>query len=165
MTKREAVFSKDMENKKVSVVRLFDAPLEQVWKAWTTAEILDLWWAPKPYKAETGLMDFREGGQWLYCMVSPEGAKTWCRVDYHTIDAQKSITSVVVFCDEQGNENPDFPKVYWKKQFSQPDSSTTQVDVEISFDQTADMEMLLKMGFEGGFTAGLNNLDEYLENL
>lgn len=165
MTKREAVFSKDMANKKLSVVRLFDAPLAQVWKAWTTAEILDQWWAPRPYKAETGHMDFREGGQWLYCMVGPAGDKTWCRVDYHTIDPQKRITSVVVFCDAQGNENPDFPKVNWKKEFSQLDSKRTQVAIEITFEQTNDMEMLLKMGFEGGFTAGLNNLDQYLENL
>jgi len=163
MTKNKAVFSKDMENKKLNVVRSFDAPLAQVWKAWTTAEILDLWWAPKPYKAETGKMDFREGGQWLYGMVSPEGEKNWCRVDYKTIELNKSITTVVMFCDEQGHENQDFPKMHWKKEFSQTNEGTT-VNIEITFDQEVDMEMILKMGFQEGFTAGLDNLDEFLEN-
>jgi uncharacterized protein YndB with AHSA1/START domain len=60
MTKNETVFSKDLEKGNLTVVRAFDAPLEKVWKAWTTGGILDQWWAPKPYKAETKTMDFRE---------------------------------------------------------------------------------------------------------
>jgi len=161
MTKQEAVFSKDLGNKRITVVRAFDAPLEQVWKAWTTSEILDLWWAPKPYNAETKTMDFREGGRWLYCMVGPEGDRTWCRVDYITVEPYKSITSAVMFCDEDGHENLDFPRMNWEKEFSQTDSGTT-VTIDITFPKTADMEMILKMGFQEGFTAGLGNLDDYL---
>ena len=163
MTKREAVFSKDMENRKLSVVRLFDAPLAQVWKAWTTAEILDLWWAPKPYKAETKIMDFVEGGRWIYCMLGPEGYRTWCRVDYNTIALHQTITSKVMFCDEQGNENLDFPIMNWKKKFLQTDGSTT-VNIEITFDKMEDMEAILTMGFQEGFTAGLDSLDQYLDS-
>ncbi|SRR5258708_17067662 len=161
MTKNEAVFSKDLQNKKLTVVRAFDAPIKQVWNAWTKSEILDHWWAPKPYNAETKTMDFREGGQWIYCMVGPEGDRTWCRVDYKTIEPYRSITSVDMFCDENGNETLDFPRMNWKKEFSQTGSGTT-VKVEITFAQTADMEMILKMGFQEGFTAGLGNLDHYL---
>jgi len=73
MTKREAVFSKDLKTNKLTVIRSFDAPLELVWQAWTESEILDQWWAPKPYRAETKTMDFSEGGRWLYCMVGPTG--------------------------------------------------------------------------------------------
>jgi PhnB protein len=161
MVKNEAVFSKDLENKKLTVVRPFDAPLEQVWEAWTTGDILDLWWAPKPYKAETKTMDFREGGRWLYCMIGPKGDRTWCRVDYKTITPHRSITSTAMFCDESGQENPDFPRMYWKKEFSQTPSGTV-VTIKITFDKTADMETIIKMGFQEGFTAGLGNLDQYL---
>jgi len=66
-------FLVDKENKKITVERSFNAPLDLVWSAWTEAEILDLWWAPKPYRTETKKMDFREGCRWHYCMVSPEG--------------------------------------------------------------------------------------------
>ncbi|MDB5149731.1 MAG: hypothetical protein JWQ57_3751, partial [Mucilaginibacter sp.] len=62
MTNNEAVFTKDLQNKKINVVRTFNAPLNLVWQAWTESDILDQWWAPKPYRAETKLMDFREGG-------------------------------------------------------------------------------------------------------
>ncbi len=65
MSNKQTTISKDAANKKLIVVREFDAPLEEVWKAWTDSNILDKWWAPKPWKAKTKTMDFREGGLWL----------------------------------------------------------------------------------------------------
>lgn len=161
MIKNETVFSKDLANRKLTVTRGFNAPLPEVWKAWTESEILDLWWAPKPYRAETKTMDFREGGFWLYCMVGPQGDRQWCKEMFRTIDPMKSITNAVSFCDEQGNINTDFPVMYWNKQFSQ-DNGSTLVKVEITFDKEADLETIIKMGFQEGFTAGLANLDEVL---
>ena len=69
MSNKQTTISKDAANKKLIVVREFDAPLEEVWKAWTEKDLLDQWWAPKPWKAKTKTMDFREGGIWLYSMV------------------------------------------------------------------------------------------------
>lgn len=161
ITKNEAVFSKDVANKKLHVVRVFAAPLQQVWEAWTNSDILDQWWAPRPYKAETKSMDFKPGGRWLYCMLGPEGDRQWCRVDFKTVEPKKSITAAVMFCDEAGNENTEFPTMHWRKVFSENANGTT-VNVEITFDKAEDMEMIIQMGFEEGFTAGLNNLDEIL---
>jgi uncharacterized protein YndB with AHSA1/START domain len=161
MTNRETVFSKDLENKKLTVVRAFGAPLEMVWKAWTDNKILDQWWAPKPYRAETKTMDFREGGLWLYAMVGPDGGRSWCKESFKTIEWRKGITNSVSFCDEEGHETLDFPTMHWKKGFSQTGSDTT-VTVDIAFDTEADMEKIITMGFQEGFTAGLGNLDDYL---
>jgi len=161
MTKREAVFSKDMKNRKLTVLRTFDAPLEHVWRAWTEGEMLDQWWAPKPYSAETKIMNFKEGGMWLYCMVGPKGDRTWCRVDYKTIEPHKLITNVNSFCDESGNINTDFPEMSWKNEFSQTGLETT-VAVEITFAKEADLERIVEMRFQEGFASGLSNLDHYL---
>jgi len=160
MTK-ETLFSKNLAQKKLNVVRGFDAALPLVWTAWTDRKILDQWWAPKPYMAETKIMDFSEGGLWMYCMVGPAGDRTWCRVDYHKIEPYKSISSTVGFCDEQGVENADFPKMHWKQEFSETEDGT-KVNVEISFDKIEDLETIVQMGFQEGFTAGLSNLDLYL---
>src|SRR5262245_31302572 len=92
--------AKDLANKKEVVVREFDAPVQQVWEAWTNPRLLDLWWAPKPWRAETKKMDFREGGVWLYCMVGPEGERQWCHVGYETITTNTSFTGIDAFCDE-----------------------------------------------------------------
>jgi uncharacterized protein YndB with AHSA1/START domain len=161
MAIKKIMIDKDTANKKLVVVRSFDAPVAQVWNAWTQSELLDLWWAPRPWKAETKRMDFREGGSWLYCMAGPQGERSWCIVDFKKIDPVKNFTSSACFCDESGNKNPDFPSMDWKNEFSGT-GAETKVRVEISFPTEADFEMIIKMGFEAGFTAGLNNLDELL---
>ena len=160
---KQTRISKDLANKKLVIVREFDAPLEQVWEAWTESHLLDMWWAPKPWKAQTKTMDFREGGSWLYCMVGPEGPGSWCRADFKKISTHKSFTAIDAFCDENGNINQDFPIMHWKNEFSETDSGT-KVEVEISYSSVADIEKMLEMGFEEGFTSALGNLDELLEN-
>ena len=59
--KNQTKIAKDLPNKRITVTRNFEAPLEQVWKALTEKDLLDQWWAPKPWKAKTKSMDFREG--------------------------------------------------------------------------------------------------------
>lgn len=161
MEKNGTVFSKDLANKKLTVVRQFNAKPKLVWDAWTQQEILDQWWAPKPYRAETKKMDFREGGMWLYAMIGPQGDRSMCRVNFHKIEPQKSIISDDMFCDEEGNRNTDFPLMHWQIVFKEDGAGTT-VTTTLTFDNGSDLEKILDMGFEEGFTSGLGNLDDYL---
>jgi uncharacterized protein YndB with AHSA1/START domain len=161
LTKEKTVYSKDTANKKMTVVREFAAPLKQVWAAWTEKDLLDTWWAPKPWKAETKTMSFKEGGYWLYCMTGPDGTKTWSREDYKSIVLNKSITAEDYFCDENGNKNANFPTILWKLEF-QPSETGTKMMVEMSFANEVDMKKLIDMGFESGFASAHDNLDELL---
>lgn len=161
MATKESIFTKDAANKKINVVREFDAPVEQVWKAWTVSELLDQWWAPKPWKANTQSMDFHEGGTWFYYMEGPDGSRHYCRADYETIVPNKSYTGLDAFCDENGKMNTDFPRMHWKVVFSKSGTGT-KVEVEITFTSEADMEKISEMGFQEGFTAAHTNLDELL---
>ena len=52
-------FIVDKETQTVNVKREFNAGLALVWDAWTKPELLDQWWAPKPYQNKTKSMDFR----------------------------------------------------------------------------------------------------------
>ncbi len=158
-TNKQTVINKDLPNKRLLIVREFDAPLEQVWRAWTESELLDMWWAPKPWKAETKTMDFREGGVWLYCMVGPDGTRSWCRVDFQSIVPNKSFIANDAFCDERGNVNSGFPVMHWKNEFIKT-AYGTKVEIEITFNDVADLNKILELGFEEGFTAALINLDE-----
>jgi len=154
-------FVVDKENNKVRVTREFAAPLSKVWAAWTQSELLDQWWAPKPWKAKTKTMDFKEGGHWLYAMVGPEGEEHWCRADFKSVLPMKSFKGVDAFCDPQGKINTDFPIVYWYCNFSEAKNKTI-VNIEIDFDSLADLEKYIEMGFKEGFTKALGNLDELL---
>ena len=154
-------FSVDKENKKINVKREFAAPISKVWAAWTQSELLDQWWAPKPYVAKTKSMDFSEGGRWLYSMTGPEGDVHWSCADYRKITNGKSYEGLDAFCDAEGNINDDFPRTNWKVNFSE-NANSTLVDIELSFKTLADLEKLLELGFKEGFTMGLGNLDELL---
>jgi uncharacterized protein YndB with AHSA1/START domain len=158
---KETIYSKDLANKKIKVVREFDAPVQMVWKAWTQSELLDQWWAPKPWKANTTSMDFREGGVWLYYMEGPDGSKQYCRADYKTIAPNKSFTCDDGFCDEKGNIVTDFPTMHWKIDFTAV-GNTTKVEVDVTFDKEEDLQKIVEMGFQEGFAAAHNNLDELL---
>lgn len=155
-------FSVNKEKKSIHVKREFAADLETVWAAWTTPELLDLWWAPRPYQTKTLSMDFRVGGSWLYYMIAPDGARHYCRADYKKIEKHKSFSGLDAFCDEKGNINPAFPRSLWNNSF-QGDDETTTVHIVIEYQQLEDLEKIIQMGFKEGFTAALGNLDQYLE--
>ena len=148
-------------NKTIHVKRSFDAEKELVWDAWTKSELLDQWWAPKPYHVETQSMDFREGGAWFYAMVSPENVAHHCRNDYQKIQSGKMFVSLDAFCDDKGNIDVSMPRTEWTNTFSEQDGVTT-VNIQLQFTELADLEKILEMGFKEGFTMGLGNLDELL---
>lgn len=63
--------------------RIFDAPRELVWTAWTDPRHVDKWWGPNGYRNETSSMEFRVGGLWRFVMHGPDGKiwKNWTRFE------------------------------------------------------------------------------------
>ncbi|MFL1011629.1 SRPBCC family protein [Flavisericum labens] len=158
-------FKINKENNTVNVEREFVANLDLVWDAWTKPELLDQWWAPKPYKAVTKSMDFKEGGTWLYYMLSPENQKHWCKNDYQKIEPRKSFTGLDAFCDENGSANEAMPRTKWANTFTRIEDDLTLVSVVSTYEKLSDLEQVINMGFQEGFTTGLNQLDDLLATL
>lgn len=157
-------FEVDRQNNTIHIKREFDCSLQLVWQAWTTAELLDQWWGPRPWRSETKTMDFRENGLWHYAMVSPEGEKHWAKATYIAIEREKSFTARDGFCDENGTMDPAFPQNFWESRFQQT-GERVQVDMIMTFDSVADLERTIEMGFKEGMTAGLDQLDELLRRV
>jgi uncharacterized protein YndB with AHSA1/START domain len=155
------VFEKDLATKKIHVVREFNAPIETVWKAWTNPDMLEKWWGPKPWVAKTKSMDFTVGGAWLYWMEGPDGQKHWSYVKFTAIEDGSRFAADALFSDENANIIPGAPVGHWDNKFVAL-GNKTKVVVDLSFDEEASFKMLVEMGFEGGFTMGLNQLDEVL---
>lgn len=82
--------------------RVFDAPRERVWKAWTDASQLKQWWGPLGFKVHTAKVDLRPGGVFLYGMTAPDGKEMWGRFLYREIAAPKRLVCIVSFSDPQG---------------------------------------------------------------
>ncbi|MGZ4068474.1 MAG: SRPBCC family protein, partial [Bacteroidia bacterium] len=78
-------FNVDKSKKTVSINMEFDADISLVWDAFTKPEILDQWYAPKPYLSKTKSMNFEVGGRRFYAMVGPEGQEMWAVQKYTSI--------------------------------------------------------------------------------
>jgi uncharacterized protein YndB with AHSA1/START domain len=154
-------FSVNKENKTITVKREFAAELPLVWDAYTKSEILDQWWAPKPWKARTKTMDFREGGYWHYAMVGPEGEEHWALATYKTIDPKRRFTALDGFADAEGVVNTEMPQSKWEVSFT-PKEEVTLVENMITFDDLAQLETTIQMGFKEGLTMAMENLDALL---
>ncbi len=154
-------FTADKVNNKIFVEREFAAPVDLVWDAWTKPEILDLWWAPRPWKTKTKSMNFVPGGTWLYSMVGPQGEEHFCRADYKKIDTHQGYTCLDAFCDPEGNITDAFPRTDWDVQFTSKEEQT-MVHVTLSYARLEDLESIIQMGFKEGFLAAMENLDEFI---
>ncbi len=156
-------FTVNKENNTVNIKREFAADLELVWEAWTNPEILDQWWAPKPYKSKTKFMDFEVGGRRFYAMVSPEGVERgWQIQEYTSISPKTNFKFLSVFADK--DENLHLPGSNWDLNFSELNGTTT-VHISICNESRERMEKMIEMGFKEGFTMGLQQLDELLFTL
>ncbi|MBS1558873.1 MAG: SRPBCC domain-containing protein [Bacteroidetes bacterium] len=155
-------FTVNKENKTIHVTREFAAPVDLVWDAWTKPEILDEWWAPKPWKTKTQKMDFREGGFWLYTMNGPNGEEFWNKNEYQKIVRQKNFSGLDYFCDKNGKRNEEFPTSRWSNVFRESEDTTTVI-VTRQYEKLEDLEKNIAMGFKEGFTMALENLDQYIE--
>jgi len=94
------------EERELVIERVFDAPRELVWKAWTEPERVMRWWGPKGYTSPAAEIDLRVGGKYLWCMRSPEGQDLWSTGVYREIVPFERLVCTNSFADEHGNVVP-----------------------------------------------------------
>lgn len=87
----------------IVITRVFHAPVEKVWKAWSEPEALMKWWGPKDTFLTSAKIDFRVGGKLIYGMPMPDGRVIWSTGTYLEIIPMKKIVTTDSFSDEQGN--------------------------------------------------------------
>ncbi|GAB3494307.1 SRPBCC family protein [Spirosoma knui] len=155
-------FIVDKTTKTVTFSREFNADLSLVWDAYTKPEILDQWWAPKPWTSKTKFMNFEVGGRRFYAMVSPEGQEHWSIQKYTSISPKTNFKLLNAFADK--DENPELPGSEWDLTFSEQNGKTT-VRISIYNESLARLEKMLEMGFKEGTAMTLKNLEELLATL
>ena len=154
-------FTVDKATKTVFITREFDADLSLVWDAFTKKEILDQWWAPKPFSSRTKVMDFKVGGRRFYAMVSPEGQERWVIQKYTSISPKTNFKMYNAFADK--DENLELPGSEWDHNFSEGNGTTT-VNIAIYNESLERMERILD-GFTQGMKMSLSNLENLLATL
>ncbi len=155
-------FTVDKAAKTVYITREFNAELSLVWDAFTKAELLDQWVAPKPWTSKTKNMHFEVGGKRLYAMVSPEGMERWAIQEYLSITPKTGFKLYNCFSDKDGN--PELTGSEWSYAFSEENGKTT-VHITIYNESLERMERMIEMGFTEGYNASILNLEALLESL
>lgn len=84
------------------ISRVFDAPRELVFKAFTEPEHMKHWWGPRGFKVIASNMDLRPGGTYHYGLKAPDGATMWGRFVYREIVAPERLVLVNSFSDAEG---------------------------------------------------------------
>ena len=157
-------FVVDKTTNTINITREFAADVTLVWECYSKSEYLDMWWAPKPWKAVTKHMHFTEGGTWLYAMVGPAGEEHWGLCEYTKIVLRELIAGTDCFCDSEANKNEDLPESTWQSTFTQT-GTTTVVQYQVKYADLTQLEAIIAMGFKEGMTMALNGLDELLSQL
>ncbi len=152
-------FTVDKPTKTVYVTAEFEADLDLVWDAYTKPELLDQWYAPKPWASKTKHMNFEVGGRRFYAMVSPDGEERWVIKKFTSISPKTNFKMFSTFADK--DENPELHGSEWDVNFTEQDGITT-VSINIYNESLERMERMIEMGFQGGITAQLQNLEDLL---
>lgn len=152
---------RDIDNRKLTITRRFNAPRHRVWQAYTDPAMPDQWWAPRPWKTKTHSMDFSVGGSWHYSMNGPEGEQHFARMDFLKIEPESRYVAYDVFADESGNTNPDMPKQTFTTSFIDEQETTTVV-VVVDYESVEDLQKVIEMGMEQGVTMAQDQLEDLL---
>jgi uncharacterized protein YndB with AHSA1/START domain len=99
--------SAESKKRNVVVTRVFDVPVEQVWKAWVEPDMVMQWWGPIGFTSPVAKMDFREGGTSLVCMRAPKeygGQDMYSTWTYRKIVPNERIEYIFNFADKDGNK-------------------------------------------------------------
>lgn len=90
----------------MNITRVFDAPVERVWKAWSTEEYIRQWWGPRMFTCPVAKVNFTVGGTTLVCMKAPKeygGMDMWNTWTYSRIVSFEMIEFVQGWSDMNGN--------------------------------------------------------------
>jgi uncharacterized protein YndB with AHSA1/START domain len=118
------------EERVLVIERVFNAPRELVWKAWTDPEMMKRWWGPRTFTAPAVEVDFRVGGKSLAAMQSPEfngGRPIWSTGIYKEIVPFEKIVTTDCFADESGNVVP-------ATHYGMPDDIPMEMLITVTFE-------------------------------
>lgn len=148
------------------IERVFDAPRELVFKAWTEPEHFMRWWGPRGFTTPHCTIDLRVGGVMHFCMRSPEGQDIWCGGVCRELVVPSRLVYTDYFADEQGNPvspalyglSPDFPaEAVVTVTFEEQDGKT-----KLTLRQSIPSSLPEFEGAQVGWNESLDRLAEYL---
>lgn len=146
------------ENREIVITRVFSAPRERVWEAWTTPEQIVKWWGPNGFTNTLYEMDVRPGGIWRHMMHGPDG------VDYPNKVVYIEVAKPEKLVYSHGKDNGDAPSCqnHVTVTFEDAGENKTKVTLRMLFATAAERDETAKYAIEGG-NQTFGRLAEYVE--
>jgi uncharacterized protein YndB with AHSA1/START domain len=149
-------------DRELIVTRLFAAPRDLVFSAYSSCDHLRKWWGPRSWPMVECSMEFRPGGVWHYCLRGPnEGDEAWGRAVFEEIVAPERLSYTDAFSNADGNVNAALPETHSALEFEDVDGHT-RVTMRAAYPTASALKQVLDMGMVEGLTETLDRLDEYL---
>jgi uncharacterized protein YndB with AHSA1/START domain len=158
-------------NDEFVISRVFNAPRDLVWKAWTVPDLMAKWWGPKGFGAKSHKLDFRPGGVYHYSLRAPDGKDMWGKFVYREIAAPQKLVFINCFSDEKGGItrhpfNPTWPLEMLSTITFDEETGGTKVTVTWSPLNATDAERKTfadgHASMQQGWTGTLDQLADYL---
>ena len=154
----------------IVLTRMFDAPRELVFRAWTDPAHLANWWGPKGFTNPVCESDPRPGGSWLICMRSPEGQDYWCGGVYRQVVEPERFVATDCFTDENGEI------VDPVDHYGMPEGTPAEMLMTVTFEeheggtkvtvrQSIPVSVAREAGAYEGWNQSFDKLAEYLEKI
>lgn len=148
--------------------RMFAAPREQVYRAFSEANHLKHWWGPRGWTVPVCKVDFRPGGVWHYCMKCEDpdqgeffGMESWGKGVYNEIEVPRILSYTDYFSDAEGHIVEGMPPSEIWMEFIDQDGSTGIISTA-RFESAEALKSVLEMGMEQGIAETWDRLAEYL---
>jgi len=147
-----ATGSSDLE---LVIERIFDAPRELVWKAWTEPEHLAQWWGPRGFTLPSCKVELRPGGAYRFHMRGPDGDDHWSQGVFREVVAPERIVMAGSWADADGN--PTRPASVTTVTLEDHDGKTRLTLRQVIFESVTARD-----AHRGGWSSSLERLAEYL---
>jgi uncharacterized protein YndB with AHSA1/START domain len=161
----------DTSSDEFVITRVFDAPRELVWKAWTEPARLRHWWGPKGFKVHHCRVDLRPGGLFHYGMKAPDGSDMWGRFVYREIVAPEKLVFIVSFSDKDGGisrhpSSPGWPLEMLSTVLFEEQGGKTRITVKWSPHSASEAERKIfrdgKPSMQEGWSGTFEQFTDYL---
>jgi uncharacterized protein YndB with AHSA1/START domain len=144
--------------REITITRVFNAPRDLVWKAWTDPQRLARWWGPKGFSNPVCELDARVGGSWHIVMRAPDGAEYPCGGVYREIVAPERLVFTNIATDKDGKPIIDGLTTVT---FADAGGGKTKLTLHTRGTALVDYAAAYLQGMETGWSQSLDRLADF----
>jgi uncharacterized protein YndB with AHSA1/START domain len=149
----------------ILITRELDAPRHLVYRAWTTPELVERWWAGHRGRMQTVEIDLRVGGRWRYVLVANAGFEVAFHGEYREIVPDQRIVNTEVFEMPDAGIGPEAEEgVLNVVTFTEVDGRTTLTLLTEAGSREL-RDTILESGMESGMQEQMDLLEEIAVSL